>query len=308
MLDMVVRFSLPDPKALHPMKTFWMDGKELRGSPLNHEEPFESWDWWEALGEPWGGIACVEEGQLRAVWFLAERRLGPFRLWRMPLSVPYAPILTPQPLSGPAYATRAPILRALANFLQKAEWHLRLIAGTLPPEWSYLPPLWQEGLRPRAVGSFVIHRFEPSSALRRKLRQAEALPVWPIPAEKALAFWHTYAPQGIHPKFRRQMEALVQGPFPWEILAVGEPPHAVGFFLWGQKRVWYLASAHRPHSHPQAGTKLLTTLIQKATQAGKTFDFMGSVIPSIERFFWQFRPLWEHRLFLITPLLRWLSS
>jgi hypothetical protein len=35
---------------------------------------------------------------------------------------------------------------------------------------------------------------------------------------------------------------------------------------------------------------------------------MGSVIPSIERFFLKFRPLLEHRLFLITPLLRWLSS
>jgi len=25
MLDMVVRFSLPNPKALHPVRTFWME-------------------------------------------------------------------------------------------------------------------------------------------------------------------------------------------------------------------------------------------------------------------------------------------
>jgi len=194
----------------------------------------------------------------------------------------------------------------LGNFLRKAEWHLQLIAGTLSPAWSYLPPLYQAGVRPGVTGSFVVQTFTPSSALRRKLRQAEGLPVWPIEPARALSLWQANAPRGIRPRFRRQLENLVYGPFPWEILAVGDPPQAVGFFLWGHHRVWYFASAHRPDSHPQAVTKLLATILTKSTQAGKTFDFMGSVLPNIERFFYQFGPTWEYRLVLSTPLLRWL--
>ena len=290
------------------MKVFWLSHTELKGTLLYQEEPFETWTWWEAMGEPWGAIACEENGTLCAVWLLAERRLAGLRLWRMPLAVPYAPLLMPKPLPPSPYATQAPILRALAGFLRKAEWRLQFIAGVLPPEWSYLPPFRQRGFRPEVSGSFVIHHFEPSSALRRKLRQAESLPVWPVEPTGALSFWQTHAPPAISPKFRRQLEALVYSPFPWEILAIGDPPHAVGFFLWGKKRIWYYASAHRPDSHPQAGTKLLATAIQKATQHGKIFDFMGSLLPGVERFFWQFEGLWEHRLFLITPLLKRLSS
>jgi len=290
------------------VKVFWLSRTELEGLAFYWEEPFESPSWWEATGEPWGALACEENGVLRAIWLLAERRLGPLRLWRMPLAVPYAPLLMPHPLPRTPYATQAPILRALADFLRKAEWRLQLVAGALPPEWSYLPPLRQAGLQPQATGSFVLHHFEPSANLRRKLRQSESLPVSPIEPQKALAFWHTHAPPAIHPKFRRQLEALVLSPFPWEIVAVGDPPQAVGFFLWGKKRVWYYASAHHPNSHPQAGTKLLATLIQKAIHQNKSFDFMGSILPSIERFFWPFGGLWEHRLFLITPFLKRLSS
>ncbi len=290
------------------MKVFWLSHTDLKGVSFYREEPFETWAWWEAMGEPWGAIACEEKGTLRAVWLLAERRLAGLRLWRMPLAVPYAPLLMSNPLSHAPYATQAPILRALAGFLQKAEWHLKFVAGTLPPEWSYLPPFRQMGFRPELSGSFVIHHFEPSSTLRRKLRQAESLPVWPIEASRAFSFWQTHAPPAISPKFRQQLETLVHSPFPWEILATGDPPQAVGFFLWGKKRVWYYASAHRPDSHPQAGTKLLATAIQKATQHGKPFDFMGSILPGVERFFWQFGGLWEHRFFLITPLLKCLSS
>jgi len=288
------------------VKTYWLPSTDLKACNFLHTEPFERWEWWEAIGEPWGGIACESEGQFQAVWLLAERRVGPLRLWRMPLAVPYAPLLTPHLLPQPGYAKRAPILQALGNFLRKAEWRLQLIAGTLSPAWSYLPPLYQAGVRPGVTGSFVVQTFTPSSALRRKLRQAEGLPVWPIEPARALSLWQANAPRGIRPRFRRQLENLVYGPFPWEILAVGDPPQAVGFFLWGHHRVWYFASAHRPDSHPQAVTKLLATILTKSTQAGKTFDFMGSVLPNIERFFYQFGPTWEYRLVLSTPLLRWL--
>ncbi len=290
------------------MRVFWISGAELQSLSLYQEEPFESWEWWAALGESWGGIACEKEGAIRAVWLLAERRVGAVRLWRMPLMVPYAPLLTAHAFSGRAYATRAEILRGLATFLRGAGWRFQFVGGALPPEWSYLPPFRQAGLYPGVTGSFVIDSFAPSSALRRKLRQAETIPIWSIDAREAFAFWQTYAPPGIHPKFRRQLGAMVQAPFPWKVVAAGDPPHAVGFFLWGRRRVWYYAGAHRPDSHPQAGTKLLATIIADALHQGKTFDFMGSILPGIERFFWQFGGSWEHRLCLVSPLLRRLSS
>jgi predicted transcriptional regulator len=118
-----------------------------------------------------------------------------------------------------------------------------------------------------------------------------------------MAFWQRHAPSAIYPKFRQQMERLTMGAFPWRLIGIGEPLQAVAFFLWGCARVWYFASAHH-QSHPQAITKILAYAIMGAIAEGKTFDFMGSVLPGVERFFWQFGGTWETRYVLQTP---WLS-
>jgi len=47
------------------VKTYWLPSTDLKACNFLHTEPFERWEWWEAIGEPWGGIACESEGQFQ---------------------------------------------------------------------------------------------------------------------------------------------------------------------------------------------------------------------------------------------------
>lgn len=281
------------------MKVQWLASSEIHSLLPERGEPFEKKDWWEALGEPWGGLVVLDGSMPQALWLLVERRLGPLRLWRQPLAVPYAPLI--MQVDPPSYDRLAPILRALARFIRTCWWGG--IAGSLPPALSYLPPLWQAGLSPRVRGSFLLETYEPSPALLRKIKQAASLPLCEVLPEVAYSLWQAHCPEGIHPKFVGQLEALTQRPFPWRAWVLGDPPEAVGLFLWGAKRVWYFAGA-RWGKTPQAMTRLLSTAIIQAITEKKAFDFMGSLLPGVERFFRQFGGLWENRFFLCSPWLR----
>ncbi len=67
-------------------------------------------------------------------------------------------------------------------------------------------------------------------------------------------------------------------------------------FSVGKNRAWYIAGAHWQPG--QAFVRLIAHAIQTASQEGKVFDFMGSYLPGIERFFRQFGGAWENRLWL----------
>ncbi|GIV24240.1 MAG: hypothetical protein KatS3mg025_1899 [Bacteroidia bacterium] len=278
------------------MKAYWAEGcllKQVWGSLPYAEEPFLAWEWWESLGLPWGAVVIEAGSTPQAAWPFAVRIVGPLRLHRHPLGMPwlsprlYAPLTTD--------AQRAPYLRVLVEHIQRT--HRSLWAGSLSPAWSYLPPFAQAGLRLHADGSFVLApgEFEPDRELRRKLRQAENLPISRIHPSEAFAFWEAHYPPGLKKRFVEVLRRLLRWPQPWQVLTVGHPPQAVGFFLIGEKRVWYIASARLPEAHPQAMTRLLSEAIHHTHAAQKTFDFSGSILPGIERFFLSFCPHWEKR-------------
>ncbi len=282
------------------MKIVWLPKADIQTWLPTQGEPFETWAWWEALGEPWGGLAAIEGGTPQAIWLLAERRLGPFRFWRQPLATPYAPLILRQGVIS--YERLAPILRALAQFIRGYFWGG--IAGTLPPAMAYLPPIWQAGLEPQVRGSFVLTTYSPSSTLLRKIKQAAHLPVHTVSPSLAYELWNRHRPVGIQPKLSQQLHALTQGSLSWRAWTLGDPPEAVGLFLWGLDRVWYFAGA-RWGKTPQVMTRLLSVAIHAALAEQKVFDFMGSLSPGIERFFRQFGGSWENRLFLCSPWLRY---
>lgn len=88
-------------------------------------------------------------------------------------------------------------------------------------------------------------------------------------------------------------------------------PHAAGFIVWDQKRTYYLVSGGDGFLRRSGATSLLTWhLIQFAAGRSETFDFEGSMLQGVERFFRSFGghqvnyncimklPLWLHTFLL----------
>ncbi len=249
------------------------------------------------MQRPFGAVVVENKGEPVALWALAFRRIGPIRAYRQPLGVPWSPLLWRSALRGepPPLEKQAPILRALAAWMRgQIAW----VEGGLPPEWQYVPALRQGGVWPRVVGSFVLRpgAFAPSADLRRKLRQVAEMPLESVPGREAWRLWAAHRPAGVPAQFATLLRLWVEGPFPWRAWVIGQPPEGVGLFLWGKARVWYVAGAHWQPG--QGFTRLLVQAIQAASQEGKLFDFMGSHLPGIERFFRQFGGTWENRLWL----------
>ena len=278
------------------MKTYWAEGSTLKQvwhSLPYAEEPFLAWEWWESLGLPWGAVVIEAGSTPQAAWPFAVRIVGPLRLYRQPLGMPWLAPRLYAPLTQEAHQT--PYLRLLTAHIQRTR--LSFWAASLSPAWSYLPPFAQAGIPLYADGSLVLGpgEFAPDRDLRRKLRQAEGLPVYALSPTEGFSLWEGHPPPGVKRQFIEGLRRLLQWPHPWQSLAVGQPPQAVGLFLVGEKRVWYIASARLPGAHPQAMTRLLTEAIHHAHATQKNFDFSGSILPGVERFFLSFCPHWEKR-------------
>lgn len=280
------------------MKAYWLPAAALHGvwELLPHvEAPFLMPAWWERAPFPYGAIVMEDEKGPTALIPLALRRAGLLRLYRQPLSVPEMGIRLRTPLpDSPAekYRLIAAILGAFAGWVRRQRFSF--VGGTLAAEWSYLPPL--RHLLVRGHGSFIVEpgQFSPSRDLLRKVRSVQALPLRQMPVGEAFQWWLRHQPAGISRKFAAHLAPVIALESAWEALGIGEPLLAVGIFLHGEKRTWYMAGAHLPESG-QAGTRLLYEAILRAHSQGKVFDFHGSVLPGVERFFRQFGGRWETR-------------
>ncbi|MCX8113266.1 MAG: hypothetical protein N3E49_08780 [Bacteroidia bacterium] len=282
------------------MRAYWLSGESLYPiwNQLSYAEaPFLEWDWWSTQALPWGALLIEEKGSPVAALPLPVRDVGFFRLYRQPLSVPYLSFRLKQDLPDSCaerYRMVGHILSAVAGWIKQQKWSY--IAGSLPSWWSYLPPL--RGLSVRGWGSFVIRAgsFAPSKELLRKVRQSQSHPLHVLTPQVGFEWWKAHRPLGISPKFVLQLEPLMRLSEAWWVLGVGDPLQAVGIFLVGAKRVWYVAGAHVGGS--QIGTRLIYEAIQWSQAQGKDFDFQGSTLPGVERFFRQFGGEWELRYYL----------
>ena len=62
--------------------------------------------------------------------------------------------------------------------------------------------------------------------------------------------------------------------------------HAAAFLVWDKKTTYYLAGGGDPHLRSSGATSLLLwEAIQFASTVSSRFDFEGSMIPSVEKFF-----------------------
>ena len=64
-----------------------------------------------------------------------------------------------------------------------------------------------------------------------------------------------------------------------------ERPTAAAFFVWDDDRMYYLVGASDPHASGGAMSVILWHAIQLAASQRLMFDFEGSMIPTVEKFF-----------------------
>ncbi|MDW8416883.1 MAG: hypothetical protein RML92_04950 [Bacteroidia bacterium] len=283
------------------MRAYWMDGVELaeiwRALPYT-EAPFDEWAWWERFPLAWGAVVIEDKSLPLVAIPFAVRRLGVACLYRQPLILPWIPFRLAEPLpdSPPVrYRLISHILSALGVWAKGRRFSY--LAGGLPSEWSYLPAL--NAFRVKGHGSFVVRvgGFEPSKELFRKVRQTAHEPLRPISPQEAYEWWSYHRPKGVSLKLSTQLKPLLALSEAWHTVGIGMPLRAVGFFLNGRKRLWYIAGAS-VRGGGQSMTRILYEAILFAHSQGKDFDFQGSVIPGIERFFRQFGGEWEPRYFI----------
>ncbi|MCS7296679.1 MAG: hypothetical protein RMK19_04200 [Bacteroidia bacterium] len=260
-------------------------------------EPFSEWEWWSRLGLSWGALLIETNGTLIAGLPLAYRQIGPLHLYRQPLGSPWSAFRLHAPLPEPKperYRLISHVLSAIAAWVRRR--HLSYVAGHLSPEWSYLPPL--RHLQVRGSGSFIIEpgAFVPSQELLRKVRQAHHFPLRSLAPAEGFTWWAAHRPPGVSSQLAAQLRQLIQIEGLWQVLGIGEPLEAVCLLLIGKDRVWYMAGAQR--RTPQAMTRLLYEAILFAQNSGKVFDFCGSILPGVERFFRQYGGRWECRYFV----------
>ncbi|MCS7188504.1 MAG: hypothetical protein RMJ66_05835 [Bacteroidia bacterium] len=288
------------------MKATWLDADQLKSfwQELSYEEvPFAAKPWWESLPTRWGGVLIEQNDKPVALWLFAVRSIGFYRLYRQPLVMPWIPVRLSYPLdinTVGGLKRRRDILNALAEWIKGQ--HFAYIGCSFAAKWSYLPPFFQHNLPIRAYGSFILRpgAFHPSKELLRKVKRCAHLPIYRLSEIEALSFWQTYRPAGVKPTFSLYLEAALRSvPSFWRAWGIGEPLQAVGIFLWGNSRVWYIAGSRSPDAESQVFTRLLYEAIQAAQQEDKIFDFYGSLIRGIENFFQQYGGEWENRYILI---------
>jgi Acetyltransferase (GNAT) domain len=84
--------------------------------------------------------------------------------------------------------------------------------------------------------------------------------------------------------------------------------HAAAMLVWDRKRAYYLTGGGDPSLRTSGATALLLwRMMQFASSRSAVFDFEGSQIPAVERFFRAFgaSQVWYHE---ISKMPRWLRA
>lgn len=267
----------------------------------------EPW-WLEAVAPGSWGVAEVEtDGIRRAVWPYVLQTLpgGLVRLGAGPLTPYLGPAVEftdeakrPKQIST-SYSLIGELVEQLPSY-DVCKLNLRVDQGP----WY---PLHSAGFATSARLTYVLDDLSDMSALwdgtasstRRAIRKAEKQ--LSISTElNSQTLWKmvsgTYHRQGEEVPFdeallERCVEAAVTRDRGRVFVARDDAgvPHASLFLVWDDERAYYLTGGGDPALRSSGGLSLLIwEAVKHAGSTSRTFDFEGSMVPSIEKFFANF--------------------
>lgn len=259
--------------------------------------------WWDATApRGWEQVEVRVDGKLRARWpFIRYRSLGG-------VTVLGAPRLTNRagPWVSPAegkiatqYARAGALLHELIEQLPPFHW----FSQNLHPHLDYWLPLFWNGFQIEARVSYVIEDCSDTESLERGLNEATRRQL--RKGRRQLGIEEIDAPRFIDvvgKTFRRQGKAMRVRPELLESVIAATAQRGVGrvvgavdstgrlhsaaLYVWDQRQMYYLLGGGDPNLRSSgAGTLVLWEGLCDAGQRGLTFDFEGSMLAPIERFF-----------------------
>ncbi len=260
--------------------------------------------WWikASCGTNFKILGCFKGGGLVAGIPLHFVRYGPFKVCRMPkLSQTWGPVL--QPMKG-RYASRLShemeLLQSLADRLRRIPIFFQCFHYNLP---NWLPFYWA-GFRQTTVFTYILDDISDDELLwsgvrrnvRKNIRKAERASITISRAEPTdvLALCNkTFARQRMRPPFPRELLfSLVRQARKrkaGECFAAVDREgrkHAAALLVWDRRYAYTIAGGADPELwNSGANTLLYWSLVRFARDRSKGFDFEGSNLQHVERFF-----------------------
>ena len=277
---------------------------------------------WDALvkASPQGSVYCYSwwlnavGGDVRVLgYFKKDRLIAGIPLYfkkKMGITICTMPKLTQtwgvviEPLSGKRVKAGSKEMSILRNFADALASHKVFIQNFSPNLQNWLPFYWC-GFKQTTVFTYVIDVLadlkEIWKGFRENIRtdirkaQKQNVTVDQCSFEDAFyVFEKTWQRQeGSKPPYTKEYLLRVYSAAKHNksgecFAARGSDKHvhAAAFLIWDSKRAYYLVGGGDPDLRNSGATSLLIWhLIQFAAQRSKIFDFEGSIIEPIERFF-----------------------
>lgn len=262
----------------------------------------EPW-WWDAAAlAGWDQVEISVDGNTVARWPFTRRQpvTGLTMLGSPPLTNRAGPwIDAGNGKLCTRYARTGDLLTRLIAELPDSHWFTQ----SFHPDLEYWLPLHWAGFRLEPRVSYVIDDCRDNAAAqsalsettRRQLRKSQRnLAIEEIGAGRLIDL--------VRKTFQRQGEGMRVSPEVLESLMAATAArgagraiaavdgsgktHAAAFFVWDAKRMYYLIGGGDPALRSSgAGTHVLWDGICDAGKRGIAFDFEGTMLPNIERFF-----------------------
>lgn len=269
--------------------------------PIFHEP------WWLDAVAPgqWTEVRVERNGQLRAVLPFAQRRVGPLVVLGAP---PLSPYLGPLVDAGDGKdATRLKRDRELQSELVDSLPRHDVYKATFPLDHCNWPLFHERGFVGTPRITYVLDEIKNADKVwrgitdstRNVVRKAEKrLAVRSDPDATSLVKLSaaTFARQGLDLPYdatllERVVDAVLERDAGRVLTAVDEDgtANASVLVVWDDQRAYYLVSGADPELRRVGGQTLLVwEAIKAAAGHVDSFDFEGSMVPGVERFFRSF--------------------
>ncbi len=264
---------------------------------------FHGTRWLSAVAADFAIYACFAGGKLVAGMPVARQQRNGLRTIQQPPLTPYSGIVQ-APQSQKAVA-RTSFAKEVSSALAAALLNEHdAISINFPPEWNDLHGFIWEGFSTAVRYTYLLPlagldaAWQNMDARRRNdIRRAEkeGVVVRRIDDHESLLrlVGTTFSRQGLAPRFletARKIHATADS----AILAAFQPgdeaPVAAAYLVWDRRRAYYLLGGYdEKRAHGGAHALATWKAIEFAAQLGlQQFDFEGSMIPQVEKYFRKF--------------------
>lgn len=261
------------------------------------------YSWWlKTVADSAQVLGCFKKGRLIAGIPIYIKKRGFFKVVTMPkLTQTWGVVLAPvNSKRAKALSHEMKVLEAFAERLSRFPIFLQSFSPNLP---NWLPFFWK-GFKQTTQVTYVLDnlndlddvwkgfreniRTDIRKALKHGIQVIDGDPEIALPVLNA-----TFSRQGrsmpYKAAFLKKLYKATSARDAGKIFVAQDSEgraHAAAFMVWDKNRAYYLAGGGDPNLRSNGATSLLMWhLIQEAAKRSCLFDFEGSMVPSIERFF-----------------------